>query len=114
MRALVDGSKLIEKYQPEEIQKFAIEVDGVMRELQREQERMQQGGYDHDTKPKGGDNLGLLMRALAGIIKVLGIDGYLRVGIMIILAFLSLRKLRAICKRRKKINIETEEEVKTE
>ena len=102
MKDLVDGSKLIEKYQLEEIQKFAIEVDGVMRELQREQQRKQQGENDENTSPRGGNNPGFLMRVLAGINKVLGIDGYLRVGIMIILAFLSLRKLRAICKRRKR------------
>ena len=111
MKELVDGDKLIGKYKPEEIQKIALEVDGVMKELQREQMRMQQGGYDEDGSiPSGGDNPGFLMRILAGLIKVLAIDGYLGVGIMIIAAFFLLRTLRAICGGKKKKHIEEEKE----
>lgn len=111
MKELVDGNKLIGKYKPEEIQKIAMEVDSVMKELQREQMRMQQGGYDEDgSVPSGGDNPGFLMRVLAGLIKVLAIDGYFGVGVMIIAAFLLLRTLRAICGGKKKKHIEEENE----
>ena len=116
MSDLVDGNKLIAKYKPEEIQKFAIEVDGVMKELQREQQRMQQGGYDEDgPSPRSGDAPGFLMRVLAGLIKVLAIDGYFGVGVMIIAAFFLLRTLKALCGgKKKKLPEEEKEKEKSE
>lgn len=104
---LVDGSQLEAKYSPMEIRQYAQDIDAIMREMQRDQQRMQ-GGYDDDQE-EPGNNPGILMKILAGIIKILAIDGYFGVGVMIVAAFLVLRALKNIFGGSKKKRIETEE-----
>ena len=89
---LIDGSQLEAKYSPMEIRQYAQDIDAIMKEMHREQQRMQ-GGYEDDDQGEPGNTPGILMKILAGIIKVLAVDGYFGVGVMIVAAFLLLRTL---------------------
>lgn len=105
---LIDGSQLEAKYSPMEIRQYAQDIDAIMKEMQREQQRMQ-GGYEDDDQGEPGNTPGILMKILAGIIKVLAVDGYFGVGVMIVAAFLLLRTLKNLFGTSKKKRTETQE-----